>query len=367
MVICLDGTNNHPGAGYTNVQRLFRMLKRDERQIVYYQPGVGTIEPGSVTTSAARRVLMLLDSISALLLRRHVCAAYRFLMAQHQRGDELYFIGFSRGAYAARVLAGMLTKVGLLHAGFEDMVRFAWDAFCARKHRGAAKAFRNAYCRFIPRIRFLGLFDTVSAVGSPWKPRHFERTFRNGQVEIVRHALALDERRAMFVQNLWFDEPASPHRRTDVRQVWFPGGHADVGGGYPEAEAGLSLIPLAWMQRQAAAAGLEFKPRVSAGILDPSHRLQSPDLAAITSANAGMPAHDELHAKLYWQCFEWLPIPRWRPDGHGDWVRHWAAHRGKPRFVPRAALIHESARIRGERVAGYRPQALLVDPEQVKY
>jgi uncharacterized protein (DUF2235 family) len=371
IVVCIDGTNNYPGAGLTNIQRLVRMLGDDDGQLIYYQPGAGTIEPDSLTLPWSRKLLKFVDSVSALMLQRHVCSAYRFLMAHYRRGDELYFFGFSRGAYAVRVLAGMLSKVGLLRDGFDEMLPFAWSCYATRGNNKAANEFRNAYCHYVRRICFLGLFDSVSAVGTPWRPRTFERTFRNLSVVAVRHALALDERRAMFVQNLWSEQPstADPDEDdssgSDVRQVWFPGVHADIGGGYAEAEAGLSRIPLAWMKHEAEAAGLVFRPLVSAAILDPTRCSAQPDIASVAAQCAGAEMHDELRAHLHWRWMEWLPLPRWRRDDSGQWRRLWRPHRSAARALPNAALLHESARLRQSRLPHYEPAPTLQDPVYV--
>ncbi|UXI70244.1 T6SS phospholipase effector Tle1-like catalytic domain-containing protein [Tahibacter amnicola] len=363
LVICIDGTSNAPGEGMTNIQRLNRMLARDENQVVYYQPGVGTVEPESPDTRWDRRWLMFLDATTGYLMKRHVCSAYRYLMAEYREDDLIYGFGFSRGAYALRVLIGMIRKVGLLHRGQEEMVDFAWRTYAQRGNDDAAKEFRNAFSRFVPKVRFLGLFDTVSAVGTPWRPQIFDYTFTNDRVETVRHALALDEHRVMFVQNLWNSEPGAPtaERRTDVRQVWFAGAHADVGGGYPEAESGLSRIPLAWMRDHAQQAGLEFRPKLSARMLTGDDASEQTDMASITAANAAATAHDELRQRPWWYLLEWLPIPRWRPDGRGGGKRRWYLHRARPRFVPEQSLIHGSVKTRASQM-DYVARPRLVRP-----
>ncbi len=368
IVICIDGTNNYPGAGLTNIQRLVRMLGDDEDQLIYYQPGAGTIEPDSLTLPWSRKLLQFVDSVSAIMLERHVCSAYRFLMAHYRRGDQLYFFGFSRGAYAVRVLAAMLSKVGLLRNGFDEMLPFAWRSYATRGNGDAAREFRNAYCHYVRRIRFLGLFDSVSAVGSPWRPRSFERTFRNLSVDTVRHALALDERRAMFVQNLWSEQTGLDQQIdddaavSDVRQVWFPGVHADIGGGYPEAEAGLSRIALTWMRREAEQAGLSFRPLVSSRILDPDGVLDEIDPAKLSALHCAAPQHDELRAHLYWRLLEYLPIPRWWRDSGGVWRRSWRPHLGAARRPGAGARVHSSMQERQQQVPGYQPAADLEAP-----
>ncbi len=370
IVICIDGTNNYPGGGYTNIQRILRMLKRDDEQLGYYQAGVGTVEPNSLTTRTAQRFWMLLDSMSAVMLERHVCDAYRFLMNEYRDGDQLYFFGFSRGAFAARVLAGMLTSVGLLHRGLDSMVPFAWSTYLssgAAENRGEGETqraraadFRQHYSRFIKRIEFLGLFDTVSAVGVPWGPKFFPHTFKNPRVACVRHALSLDERRVIFVQNRWKDTDDEPHPSTDVKQIWFSGVHSDVGGGYPEAEAGLSLIPLAWMLREAQSRGLTVKPVVSARILDPTQEHPAPTVQFVTEAQSEQPTHDELPKSWLWRLLEYSPVPRRRLGPEGDWRTEWIVHRGAGRSAGAVPCLHESVRIR--MAAGYQPRASFTDP-----
>lgn len=361
LVICIDGTNNYPNGGYTNIQRLCRLLLRDETQQTYYQPGAGTIEPNSLATRWGRRVAMTLDAMSGILLQRHVCAAYRYLMEHYQPGDTLYLFGFSRGAYSARVLAGMLSKIGLLHAGFDEMVRFAWETYIDPANREAANTFREHYGRVVPSIRFLGLFDTVSSIGLPWVPKTFPRTYNNADVEIVRHAQALDEHRVMFVQNSWTATPVAVAGKppTDVQQVWFAGVHSDVGGGYAEAEAGLSRIPLAWMVREAQAAGLRFDAAACARTLDCSTELV-PDVSGVAQKFApGAPAHDELERRWLWKLLEWLPVPRHRRNPDDDsWYRQWRVNRGQERHLPHQPLLHDSVRVRMNGSA-YRPRPKL--------
>src|SRR5712692_6354983 len=125
------------------------------------------------------------------------------------------------------------------------------------------KGFRHTFSRKVP-VHFLGLWDMVSSVGWMWNPQYLQFTANNPIVQVVRHAVALDERRAYFVQNRWGHESEMP---TDVEQIWFPGVHCDVGGGYVEHEAGLSKIALKWMVEQAEAFGLQFHPKAKAAIL----------------------------------------------------------------------------------------------------
>jgi len=119
LVLCLDGTSNQYAANNTNVVKLYAMLDRThaDRQLAYYQPGVGTMAPASVLGRIKRWVIKELDLAMALFLSTHVCDAYRYLMRYYQEGDQIYIFGFSRGAYTARAVAAMVHKVGLLTPG----------------------------------------------------------------------------------------------------------------------------------------------------------------------------------------------------------------------------------------------------------
>jgi hypothetical protein len=184
--------------------------------------------------------------------------------------------------------------------------------------------------------------------------------FNNDRVATVRHALALDEHRVMFVQNLW--NPSAPttlaKRQTDVLQVWFAGVHADIGGGYPEAESGLSRITLAWMRDQAAATGLSFRPMLSARMLTGEDEAPA-DTETVVKANVTALAHDELASHRSWYLLEWLPVPRWQPDGEGGWKRRWQCHRGRPRNVPAGAWEDFSVDLR-RKATGYKPRPTLI-------
>ena len=203
IVLCLDGTSNKYAAANTNVVKLYAVLDRTRPdQLSYYQPGIGTIPPPGVWGKFKQWFITRLDLAIALLLSNHVSDAYRFLMRYYQDGDEIFIFGFSRGAYTARVLAGMLHKVGLLTQGNEELIPFAWDMYKRDPNdpEQIAEGFKKTFSRPV-RIHFLGLWDTVSSVGWALWPKHYQYTEKNPSVDMVRHAVALDERRAYFVQN----------------------------------------------------------------------------------------------------------------------------------------------------------------------
>jgi uncharacterized protein (DUF2235 family) len=133
-----------------------------------------------------------IDLAIAWFLSDHVTDAYRFLMRYYQDGDRIYIFGFSRGAYTARALAGMLHKVGLLTQGNDALISFAWDQFKNQDDEGLAAKFKDTFSRPV-RVHFLGLWDTVSSVGWAWDPKHLPYTANNKSVDKVRHLVALDD------------------------------------------------------------------------------------------------------------------------------------------------------------------------------
>ena len=195
-------------------------------------------------------------------------ACYRFLAQNYDPGDEIFIIGFSRGAYTARSLAGMVARVGLLTkvSLVEERLPVA-VALYQRKDlpEGAFGAsvdeFKHDHCH-PAKLDFLGVFDTVGALGVPGFMRltpRFHDVQLGSQVLRARHAMAIDETRLKFKPTLWEapSEPAgAPTEDERVKQVWFEGAHSDIGGGY--RATGLSDTALLWMAREAHDAGLVF-------------------------------------------------------------------------------------------------------------
>lgn len=202
------------------------MLDRSQsHQYHYYQPGIGTYVTSNSLSSSGRiqRIKSWYqkakDSAIGSSFADHVMGGYKFLMRYYSPGDQIYFIGFSRGAYIARFLAEMLDYIGLLEAGNEELIRFAWKTFAKWQQRSGdaedqeekkklfefMKAFRETFSRPISRIQFMGLFDTVNSVPSfenAWMQRSkFPYTARSS-ARIIRHAVGIDERRAKFRQDL---------------------------------------------------------------------------------------------------------------------------------------------------------------------
>jgi len=269
LIICSDGTWNTPERkdngvfAPSNVVKMARSILPQAPdgtpQIVYYDPGIGTDN--------------VLDKFSGgafgIGLSRNVKDAYRFLMHNYVEGDEIYFFGFSRGAYTVRSAAGLIRKCGLLHKRSSERVLEAFRLY--RKRDGgadtaAAIQFRRAYSWHPVRIKFIGVWDTVGALGIPAGPlrslgrRRFEfhDVALSRSVDHAYQAVAIDEKRGLFKPTLWEQNPEAVSQV--LEQVWFPGVHMDVGGGYNES--GLSDLAFLWMKEKAEeAAGLAFDTR----------------------------------------------------------------------------------------------------------
>src|SRR5207253_745958 len=166
----------------------------------------------------------------------NVADAYQFLMRNFEPGDRIYVFAFSRGAYTARVLCGMLHIVGLLTSGNEALIPYAIRMI---KGRGidfdVLADFKRTFSREC-KVHFIGVWDTVSSVGWIYNAVQFAFTATNPDIAIVRHAVSIDEQRAFFRQDLFVDL----HSNQDLEQVWFAGVHSDVGRSYPESESQLS-------------------------------------------------------------------------------------------------------------------------------
>lgn len=289
IILSSDGTGNSGGKGHgTNVWRLHTALDRYGHrvdptlrpQIAFYDDGVGT-ERG--------KFLKLAGGALGLGLGRNIRELYTFLVNNYEPGDRIYLFGFSRGAYTVRLLAGFITSCGILkRAGYptdkalREDVKSLFKSF--KKARFSTEVsdwlngFRqgdseqdNAATSELPvhtdiRIAFMGVWDTVDAYAIPsdWLARQVQRvlfiSFRDvdntlsPQVDSACHAVAVDDERRTFHPVLWREENANDRER--INQVWFPGVHSNVGGGYPKQ--GMSWVSLEWMMDNAATAGIRF-------------------------------------------------------------------------------------------------------------
>ncbi|KAL8276910.1 hypothetical protein RQP46_010738 [Phenoliferia psychrophenolica] len=183
---------------------LFEALKKaDPTQLIYYQAGIGTYGGRSQLKGGISAVL---DQAVGSGLGKHIRQGYSFLMQNYQAGDKISLFGFSRGAYTARSLAGMLHKVGLLPCDNDQQVAFAYEMYKRNDDEGWALSgqFKRTFCIDVS-IHFLGVWDTVASVG--WIPRStlpFSSS-ANPSVKHFRQAFAFDERRSKFKQNSWVE------------------------------------------------------------------------------------------------------------------------------------------------------------------
>ncbi|KAJ3502100.1 hypothetical protein NLJ89_g9037 [Agrocybe chaxingu] len=194
LVLCFDGTSNEYDADNTNVVKLFALLRKDsDEQLVYYQAGIGTwFEPG-VVSPLFEWGAKILDLAFAWYLDAHVTDGYKFLMQNYRAGDKICIFGFSRGAYTARALGGLLYKVGLLPRDNEAQVPFAYKMYKRTDEEGLklCAGFKQTYCQSV-NIEFMGVWETVASVGVVMG-RTLPFTNSNSSIKTFRHALSLDE------------------------------------------------------------------------------------------------------------------------------------------------------------------------------
>ena len=269
LIVCCDGTWNRPDhidqgvAAPTNVAKLaLALADQDDAgnpQLLHYQAGVGT-----------RRWERLLGGGLGVGLSRNVKECYRFLVDNYERGDKLYFFGFSRGAFTARSTVGLVRNSGILWPEHRYRIEDAYGLYRnpdkdSHPSGIAAALFRRSYSHSDVYVDFVGVWDTVGALGIPidgFRPPMLSRLWTFHDTTLSRyvlnayHAIAIDERRRPFRPTVWVKNDDATDQT--LEQVWFAGVHCDVGGGYRDPE--LSEIPLLWMADRASACGLSFKP-----------------------------------------------------------------------------------------------------------
>jgi uncharacterized protein (DUF2235 family) len=276
IVICSDGTGNSDTGVPSNVKRLYDLIEqKGPLQVSKYDKGVGT-EPRRCGESVVGywrghvASLWLGEGVSQNLLE-----LYKYLIEQYEPGDRVFLFGFSRGAFTVRALAGLVHVCGLpkkisqasdavhLYDGSEARIvqererlglppKFGPDETDHAAMDPAARDFKSRNGQPCA-VHFLGLWDTVKAYG--WlDPKSFPALRHNPNVRIVRHAPALDERRALFKMTGWGD------RDPCVQEVWFAGDHSDVGGGHKSGNSPLADAPLRWMLGEATQHRLRLNP-----------------------------------------------------------------------------------------------------------
>ena len=361
IAIFADGTGNTVGKHDTNVLRLCKMadIRNRHQQLVIYDPGVGTRTTSTELNVAFRRPggacecdgpLTIKESIEPFppkrlavwLLglgfgygtERNITRLYSELAEHYDPGDHVYIFGFSRGAFTARALAGLIYRCGLVKRCLRDKDKIEEEAYeLYRKHFEQAKSsgelrwkkeevrkFQEKYSHPC-NIRFLGIFDTVKSVGY-FSPRNLPHTRHNPIVQTVRHALSLHERRSFYAPTTWGGLDADtrpaiyapacwgsdgcnglpPIRRQDVKEVWFAGDHSDVGGGYPLKPSSPADVSLRWMLEEARAHGLII-----------SHEVEK-ELNELATTIIKWHLHDKLTQRGTWK--DWAQRISWRGVDH---------------------------------------------------
>ncbi|EUC45321.1 hypothetical protein COCMIDRAFT_5426 [Bipolaris oryzae ATCC 44560] len=389
--------------------------------------------------SIRSKISKTIDSGFATTFDAHVIAGYRFIMRYYKEGDKIYIFGFSRGAFTARFLARMIYRVGLLSEGNEEMVPFAYDLYqdyekgklevpdqeradappspgsadgahgchetdplinggsdvhdCSEPdeqqlRKNKLNAFKATFCRsegaddFGIKVHFLGMFDCVSSVSvldSPFgkAPKAVSVV---GTARHVRHAVSVDEHRVKFKAALLQQDKSHPHnKKEDIKEVWFPGNHGDVGGGWPAGKDDrswwrrvfttfknpnasnpgtdpyqMSDVPLAWMIRELENIGTE-EPAAAIKWNKRKEGFKRHFSLKLNEAFDG-PIHDTLQfggglslfKVMLWKFMEYLPIRRWElKQIKGSVGREWSYtalpfNKCSARDIPDGALFHYS-------------------------
>jgi len=263
IIICSDGTWNSPDDEQpTNILRLSRAIapigSDDTRQVVFYDWGVGTDRKKHT------------GGITGAGIDKNIVDCYRFIVHNYDPGDELFFFGFSRGAYTVRSLGGFIRNCGILKREHADRIPRSFDHYRARSPSShpdnpRSKKERARYAvADRTTIAFVGVLDTVGRLGIPitfWGLLNndkylFHDTSPSSIITAARHALAIDENREDFQPVPWDEKPG-----IDLKQVWFAGAHSDVGGGYRD-DHHLADISCQWLLKEAGSKGLAVEPHL---------------------------------------------------------------------------------------------------------
>lgn len=274
IVVCADGTWNRPEEDLekdhaTNVLKIARAIKptaQNIKQHVFYDWGLGSYHS---TASAG---------ITGSGIHKNIVDGYRYIVQNYGKNDKIYLFGFSRGAYTVRALCGLINNCGIIKRADAKLIEQAWKIYkskSGKNHPDGANAvqFRKDHCHASRTVHFVGVWDTVGALGIPFSlmglldgQDEFYDTKMGSNVETARHALAIDEQRQDFEPTVW-----TPRADVDLKQVWFSGVHSDVGGSYgPDKDTGtcVSDLALAWMLRESGKTGLGIEPHVKARLTD---------------------------------------------------------------------------------------------------
>lgn len=328
IVLCFDGTGAEVRATRnSNVALLYSALdhSQPDLQTAYYDPGVGTEEAAGAWTPPARAFSKLLGLAFGVGLRHNLGEAYVWLADHWQPGDKIFLFGFSRGAYTARALTGMLRSVGLFRPGSENLLSYLVAGYTRNVGKRSDQSGRerrdeswehldrlaavfaqpvDEEGRTTPPIAYMGLWDTVKYVGLLRWQVHWRWTNQVPQAEFVRHAIAIHEWRRPFQYS-----PVTPHGAKPVlEEVWFSGVHSDIGGGFERDD--LSRISLKWVLDGALDAGIRLRQKAY------------PAVCEVSVSDA---------------CSDVNKMSRW-----------WTALGVSRRALPDKAVIHQSVQVRAD-------------------
>ena len=384
IIICCDGTGNKfidaPDSedSNSNVVKFYTALKIDNNQVGYYHPGVGTAGDPTAKRWLSRKWSVLKGLAFANGFKDNVLDAYEYLMETFDDGDRVYFLGFSRGSYTVRALAGLLDGYGLLCKGNEGHLPYAWNEYVKqhadrKRHRVKPNTrFKETFSRKGFRVHFMGIWDTVSSVGWITTPLRLYSVAQNPTIRTGRHAISIDERRCFYRDNLWLEAnegqlaelatATHPEPSQDLLQLWFAGVHSDIGGSYPQRESVLSNNALRWLMDEAAKAGAVMKPEMRAMVLGEEVPLTG-DPGTDEKINALQPLYEKptdskLHNSLHgiWWFLELLPHRYYDKD---DGEENWRTPLGMWRRIREGSLIHHSVKQRLEQPhLQYNPKSL---------
>jgi uncharacterized protein (DUF2235 family) len=325
IVVFSDGTGQEGGAGNnTNVYKTFQMIEsRSDRQISFYDRGLGI---------GAREVI---SSVTGAGISRNILECYRFIYDNFSDGDKIFLFGFSRGAATVRSLAGFIDLFGILPASRPDLIAKAYKIYeisNETKRLKRADDFVQNNSNLWCDVHFLGVWDTVAALGVPSKTvgvvldklpfgRHTFHDFKlSKRVKNARHAIAIDDERRTFHPIPWREDLVEEDQT--LKQVWFAGMHTDVGGGYDDH--GLSDVSFTWMLREAIQEDLRIYAR---------HEVECfpKESAEMNDSRSGL-------ARLFRKAERKCPPSKWLKNG-------------KP-------TVHESVIMRKNQVESYQPWIL---------
>ncbi len=325
IIICSDGTWSKPEEDLkhdfpTNVLKVARGIdpidKDGIKQVVFYDWGVGSYYN------------QIIGGAFGAGVNKNIKDCYRFILQNYSPGDQLFFFGFSRGAYTVRSLAGFIRNCGILKREHANRVVEAFKIYKSRNkhaHPDASKTmeFKRKYShKGDIAIDFLGVWDTVGSLGIPLSflegvtGEDFFHDVRIGShIKVARQALSIDELRGDFEPSLWEKKEG-----VDLKQEWFAGVHCDIGGGYKPDSGGILLadIPLGWMLDEASGFGLQFESHLSKNL--------KPSIMA---------------------------------SKHNEYKGKYLLRAKHVRDIPANAVINESVKIRYQKDKKYRPKALV--------